>query len=609
MTSGRNDLPLAQLAEEEGLDVRFLEHIRSVLSQAETTFPTSAIVEAWRALPAPSANDAGAGALQKVRSECGNIYKTMREWQSLLAATTGDDEEAAVLTGESIKISPRHSFTAEVQWPKGAKTARLDISVAPANANKSADSMVIWRNARIRFRGDDKRWTKEQLLKVVLDEKTVGKLKLGRHPRGGEIRANDFVIPAATTVVVDFEVPDSTTDAEIRVDVGLDLEQNENAVVRCSIADGEVEGETAAETGAASVLLGNPKSDGFAAWKAGALEFARNLPAVSHREPAPSDRDPIPAPFDNTYNSTERNLFHYRIKYHRDDQFLVNNILDDTTRKRLDHAWSDLLSSFEYHDAYLGFVAKKFGLDLQDRTVAELDQVQIERLPPELRGFVQPLRDGFLSTRRAVEAAEPGHIEDAIRIAHLAWRRPLLEEAETRLHSFYAAMRSDSGLDHTEAIRALLARILVAPEFLFRAEKPPDKPGATPLSGWELANRLSYFLWSSMPDEELRQAAASGELQDPENLANQARRMLRDPKAKRLAAEFFGQWFGFYRFEYYRGVDPQRFPEFTEAIKAGMYEEALSFFGYTSRRYIFGISFPVRYTCLSSAVFFSDDHT
>ena len=104
-----------------------------------------------------------------------------------------------------------------------------------------------------------------------------------------------------------------------------------------------------------------------------------------------------------------------------------------------------------------------------------------------------------------------------------------------------------------------------------------------PLSDWQLASRLSFFLWSSMPDEELRAAAAGGRLQEPAELERQARRMLRDPKARRLAAEFFGQWLGFYRFDRFQGIDRGRFPEFTDRLRSALYEEAVSFFEHIVR--------------------------
>ena len=138
-------------------------------------------------------------------------------------------------------------------------------------------------------------------------------------------------------------------------------------------------------------------------------------------------------------------------------------------------------------------------------------------------------------------------------------------------------------LDHDAAIRALIARILVSPAFLYRVEtvaRGPEKP----LNGWELASRMSFFLWSSIPDDELRRAAAAGELSNPEMLAKQVKRMTADPKARRLATEFFGQWLGFYHFDEYRGVDTGRFPEFTDEVKSAMYDEAVSTFEYIVRQ-------------------------
>src|SRR5690606_15494371 len=121
-----------------------------------------------------------------------------------------------------------------------------------------------------------------------------------------------------------------------------------------------------------------------------------------------------------------------------------------------------------------------------------------------------------------------------------------------------------------------------SPTFLYRVE-PDSGSGERALDGWEVASRLSFFLWSSLPDEELRRAAAAGELSDPGKLSRQVKRMTADPKSRRLATEFFGQWLGFYRFDEFRGVDTGRFPEFTEAVKNAMYDEAVSTFEYVVR--------------------------
>src|SRR4029077_13066139 len=98
------------------------------------------------------------------------------------------------------------------------------------------------------------------------------------------------------------------------------------------------------------------------------------------------------------------------------------------------------------------------------------------------------------------------------------------------------------------------------------------------LSNWEIASRMSFFIWSSIPDEELRRAARAGELSDTKHLHEQTLRMLADPKARRMATEFFGQWLGFYHFDQFKGVDTGRFPEFTNVVRSSMYDEAVSFF-------------------------------
>src|SRR6185295_15319326 len=98
-----------------------------------------------------------------------------------------------------------------------------------------------------------------------------------------------------------------------------------------------------------------------------------------------------------------------------------------------------------------------------------------------------------------------------------------------------------------------------------------------PLSDYALASRLSYFLWSSMPDDALLADAAAGKLRDPKVLKAQARRLLRDPRVRRLATEFAGNWLDFRRFEEHNAVDRQRFPSFTNELRQAMFEEPICY--------------------------------
>ena len=97
------------------------------------------------------------------------------------------------------------------------------------------------------------------------------------------------------------------------------------------------------------------------------------------------------------------------------------------------------------------------------------------------------------------------------------------------------------------------------------------------LSGYALASRLSYFLWSSMPDAELSARAAAGELRNESVLLAQVRRMLKDERARRLATEFGGNWLDFRRFDEHNAVDRERFPEFSNELRAAMFEEPIRF--------------------------------
>ncbi|MEO6079179.1 MAG: DUF1592 domain-containing protein [Steroidobacteraceae bacterium] len=130
-------------------------------------------------------------------------------------------------------------------------------------------------------------------------------------------------------------------------------------------------------------------------------------------------------------------------------------------------------------------------------------------------------------------------------IAKRAFRRPLGAGEVDNLMQAYVTARTGKNFD--EGMRGALTRILASPDFLYRPEPPPagKRPGDTyALDSLQLASRLSFFLWSSLPDDELLDLAAAGKLTDNTVLAQQVRRMLADPRAKSLARDFAFQWLG-----------------------------------------------------------------
>lgn len=179
---------------------------------------------------------------------------------------------------------------------------------------------------------------------------------------------------------------------------------------------------------------------------------------------------------------------------------------------------------------------------------------------------------------RNAKLAESVHLGDIMDFAERAYRRPLTQLERDSMQAFYERLRAKEEASHEDAMRDMVVSILVSPHFWYRADIPADREGVQPLSEHALASRLSYFLWSSMPDGELIAAANRGELQNPQTLIGQARRMIRDNRIRGLAVEFGGNWLEFRRFENHNSVDRERFPHFTDDLHAAMFEEPIRFF-------------------------------
>ena len=158
-------------------------------------------------------------------------------------------------------------------------------------------------------------------------------------------------------------------------------------------------------------------------------------------------------------------------------------------------------------------------------------------------------------------------------LARRAYRRPITGKDVQTLLRFYEAGRSESGF--VAGIGMALERMLISPEFLFRIERDPEGVAANttyPVSDLELASRLSFFLWSSLPDDELLELAERGRLKDPAVLEQQVRRMLSDGRAKALVSNFAGLWL---QVRNLRSVspDPEAFPYFDEELREAFQQE------------------------------------
>jgi Protein of unknown function (DUF1592)/Protein of unknown function (DUF1588)/Protein of unknown function (DUF1587)/Protein of unknown function (DUF1585)/Protein of unknown function (DUF1595)/Planctomycete cytochrome C len=199
-------------------------------------------------------------------------------------------------------------------------------------------------------------------------------------------------------------------------------------------------------------------------------------------------------------------------------------------------------------------------------------------------GPYAPTGRGDTPSRRAIfvchparSAQEPACARTILStLAHRAFRRPVTSADTEPLYAFYQKGRSSG--DFESGIEAAIEAMLVSPDFLFRIEHDPSLADAAPahrISDVELASRLSFFLWSTIPDAELLDAAERGRLKQPAVLEHQVRRMLDDPRADALVSNFAGQWLQLRNVETVK-PDPVIFP-FDEALRQSFLTETALF--------------------------------
>jgi hypothetical protein len=210
----------------------------------------------------------------------------------------------------------------------------------------------------------------------------------------------------------------------------------------------------------------------------------------------------------------------------------------------------------------------------EDKGLPHLDQVDIVG-PLEVTGVGDtPSRERIFSCYPKKEADEPYCATQILsRLARTAYRRPVEEREVGELMRYFEEGRSADGFE--EGIELALRRMISGPEFVFRAEADPEglQPGEIyAISDVELASRLSFFLWSSIPDEELLSLAIERRLSDEGEFDAQVERMLRDPKSSAFVENFAGQWLALRNLD---GVvpDPEVYPDFDNNLRQAFVRE------------------------------------
>jgi hypothetical protein len=435
----------------------------------------------------------------------------------------------------------------------------------------------------------------QESLRAVLEREApdvARRLAFGKHPDGGELAPDVFAIKAPA--VLEIPLPAAAVAAlqgkQLLVDCELDMKASPESAFHVQAAVAK-RPEAMPRTGAE--LLIRPES-----------KTAKDFVVSGER---------FCAAFPNRffYVNDSRGLaagFHLVEGFFRDDQPLVERVLTQAERDELDRLWQELdfvtlsvetlLRGFvwfersERHvltDKRFDFLREDDPLLVEEELLSKFERIYLGKLSVKLidgemrpekenptfdlvHGFFQRVRAGLAVYKETLKRAEEPALADLEGLAARAYCRPLRSDEAAGLRRLYERLRKQ-GQGVEEALRGTFAAVLMSPHFFYRI--PSVAAGATsqPMADDALARRLSYFLWSSLPDEELLKAAQGGKLQDEQVLRAQVRRMISDPKVEAFAREFFGQWL---RYRDFLATDPipaGTYPGYDAALRQSMFEE------------------------------------
>jgi len=443
----------------------------------------------------------------------------------------------------------------------------LSLVVTDAGDGNEHD-VVLWKSPRLVLKGQPDILLRDVRTLAPSDGRSWGVDPglFGRHPDGGEVEADSICVRAPSVLTV--SLPSTLAIGREFVTTAA-LEEKSAAKGSAQVA--LVEGGAKAETGlipSQVIVRFSTVTQVFSDRR----DLFHSRPILVAEENAARKR------FESAFDA-HRALFPAALAYtqivpvdevltligfYREDEHLVRLLLDDRQEARLDRLWDEL------HYVSQSALQEEQGLELLLEVMTGNNQYQA------VQPLYEPMKKRAAEFRKQIVDDEPKQLQALLDFAAQAYRRPLHADEGEQLRDVYRKLREQE-LSHDEAFRLTLARVFVASPFLYRLETVATGTAPALVSNEELATRLSYFLWSSPPDRELHAAAATGALHAPEILASHARRMVKDPRVRRLATEFLCQWLGIYEFDLLDEKSEKHFPEFQD-LRADMYEESIRFF-------------------------------
>jgi hypothetical protein len=495
---------------------------------------------------------------QEATTDVRPLLQTIKNYQaSLFRDNHGKNNVQAVGNGmpvweELLRVVADERVEGYVITPIVRLVAR---QVAPLQPG----TFVIWDRLRLEGGGAAPLVLAEQPeVRAAIE---AGGLRFGHHPLGRPVPPTALVTEAPSDVVIDLRklpaelVKTLAVPRFIRADVRLDDGSPESATVQALLLGDRRNPRTDYKSGG-NLIVQQPEPR--------VAQLVHRRVAAERARPAAEFRELFPpalffAPL--TPRDAQGSTFLYR----RHDAPLQRLMLDDAGRAELERLWAEL--HFVGEDA----VSNRRMYEANSEYY-RIDKVWDFFFIP---GAVEQVAHSERELLAARAAAEPRQLEQLASFAARAWRRPLADEERAALLAGYRADRAD-GMEHDPAFRAALARVLASPWFLFRVEEPARGPRWQPVTGLELATRLSFLVWDSIPDDEL--LAAAPRLHEPAVLAAQLRRMLEDRRARGMAEEFGARWLGVRDFVANHGRSLEDFPEFTPAVRDALAEEPVRWF-------------------------------
>lgn len=613
--ASQRDVTIEAWATSSRLSPKYLRSLWNALQDDAATdvFHVKWLRQRWQALPAPT-EPTQAVAPAETRRAIETLAGDIRHLSLMLCVP---ETEAIVSNAGNAPIphidrrkktaAGRDKFnlalieqpTQRLQWElkknPDKSAAKLIISVAKV-VSEMGDAYVILNQPNFSSAGpgsyNPKDAKKNLSLRNVLAEHAPQQLKqleFGVHPLGQKVDPDSLVLKVPAVIEIEI-APEAFKDQRTHrfyADASLDDQNSKLSMARIGLFNQKPN----ADSTAGSTLLFAPGDPAAKQFAASSESFCKLFPNRFY------------------FVDETRGLsagFHLIEGFFRDDQPLCNSVLSGQEKRELDRLWDELYFSTKIHDKMLhGFVffereergflkhpdfnsIREEDPDLgKEEDLLRFEQIYLKRSNVTATGadleknpihaFFEDIRQGL--KRRAVQLkeAEPAYIRKLQEFAQAAYRRPLTAEENKQLLDFYESVARQEEYGIEQAVRASILRVLVSPHFCYRVEVPPPGKTIQPVADLALASRLSYFLWSSMPDKELLDLAAKGKLNDETTLRAQVHRMLKDPKVYGIALEFFGQWLQYSDFLKSESVNRQVYPEFDDALKQAMFEEPTRF--------------------------------